>query len=144
MAQRTRRLSDVAAPARGPTVLVVDDDRDTREMYAEYLESRGFRVTAAADGEAAIAVARAARPDVIVMDLTMRHLDGWEATRHLKRSPWTAHIPIIACTGNVLGRFVERAMDAGCDAYVVKPCLPEELEREIRRLLARSAHRAKA
>jgi CheY-like chemotaxis protein len=67
----------------------------------------------------------------------MPQLDGWEATRRLKRDPRTAHIPVLACTGHAFGAPVERAIEVGCDAYVVKPCLPEDLLQHIRRLLAR-------
>lgn len=142
---RTRPgASPASAPARRPTILIIDDDRDAREMYAQYLEYEGFRVVTTPDGETGITLARQGRPNLIVMDLTMRPLDGWEATRRLKRSPWTAHIPIIACTGNFLGTFVERAMDAGCDGYLVKPCLPEDLAREIRKMLERRLPRNEA
>lgn len=125
-------------------ILVIDDDGDTREMYAQYLEHDGFRALTAADGETGIALARRWRPAAIVMDLTMRPLDGWEATRRLKSGHWTAHIPVIACTGRFLGTHVQRAMEAGCDAYLVKPCLPEDLAREIRKVLAGPARQEQA
>lgn len=125
-------------------ILVIDDDRDTCEMYEQYLRYVGFRVITATDGETGITLARRHRPGAIVMDLTMRPMDGWEATRRLKSGHWTADIPVIACTGNFLGRYVERAMEVGCDAYVVKPCLPEDLAREIRKVLARPARQEQA
>jgi two-component system, cell cycle response regulator DivK len=127
-----------------PLILVIDDDRDTCEMYGQYLKFVGFRVVTATDGESGITLARTHRPAAIVMDLTMRPLDGWEATRRLKSGRSTAHIPVVACTGNFLGRHVERALEVGCDAYVVKPCLPEDLVREIRKVLARPARQAQA
>src|SRR5687767_6486396 len=112
--------------------LVVDDDRDTREMYGMYLTTRGFRVLMAANGMEAIEIAERELPAVIVMDLMMPRLNGWEATRRLKDNGRTRRIPIIACTGGGMGSFAERALDAGCDGYLPKPCLPEQLLAEIR------------
>jgi two-component system cell cycle response regulator DivK len=125
-------------------ILVIDDDRDTCEMYAQYCRHVGFRAITATDGDSGILMARRYRPVAIVMDLTMHPTDGWEATRRLKNGHWTTHIPIIACTGQFLGQYVERALEAGCDAYLVKPCLPEDLVREIRKVLARPARQAQA
>jgi two-component system cell cycle response regulator DivK len=116
----------------------VDDDRDQREMYSRYLTWRGFRVETAGDGLQALNLVRVSTPDAIVMDLALPHLDGWEASRRLKEDPLTRRIPILACTGHVLRASLERAMDAGCDAWVVKPCLPEDLLDEIRRMLSRA------
>lgn len=116
-------------------ILVVEDDRDLRELYATHFESEGFRVATAADGEQGLRRAYELLPSVIVMDLSLPRLDGWEATRRLKRDWRTARIPIIACTGQVLRGAVEEAIVAGCDAYVTKPCLPEHLLGEIKRFL---------
>src|SRR5881396_3124854 len=116
---RQRRMAQ-----RAPFVLFVDDNGDLRNLYATYFEAEGFRVDTAGDGVTGLAHARAALPDVIVADLSMPHLDGWEMTRRLKRDPLTAHIPVIACTGHAYGGAAERALDAGCDAYIVKPYLP--------------------
>jgi CheY-like chemotaxis protein len=120
-------------------VLIVEDHRDQREMYAMFFTAKGFRVITAADGPTALLAARTERPDVIVMDLSLPHMDGWEATRRLKRDPRTEHIPVVACTAHVLGRSCERAVDAGCNAYLTKPCLPVELFAEVQRVLARHA-----
>jgi two-component system cell cycle response regulator DivK len=119
-----------------PLALVVDDDVDTREMYGMYLRASGFRVLIATNGIEAIESAEREHPDVIVMDLMMPRLDGWEAIRRLKRDWRTRRIPIIACTGHVIGSSAERALDAGCDAYVTKPCSPPDLLAEIRRILS--------
>jgi len=83
--------------------LVVDDDLDTREMYGTYLKTSGLRVLLATNGIEAIEVSERERPDVIVMDLMMPHLDGWEASRRLKADGRTRRIPIIACTGVGIG-----------------------------------------
>jgi two-component system cell cycle response regulator DivK len=124
---------------RRPRVLLVDDFPDNREMYALYLEYAGFEVAEAATGYEALAQAFAQAPDLIVMDLSLPGLDGWEATRRLKRDPRTKQIPILALTGHALEGFSQGARDAGCDAFVTKPCLPEELAVEIRALLEATA-----
>ena len=118
-----------------PLVLLVDDDADSREMYGQYLRAHDFLTVMATNGREAMAQAELLPPHLVVMDLCMPHLDGWEATRCLKRNALTKHIPIIACTGHVLGSSAERALDAGCDGYVAKPCSPANLLVEIRRVL---------
>ena len=123
-------------------VLIADDDIASRELYALFLLSQGYRLQIAADGASAVARAIASGPDVIVMDLAMPHVDGWEATRQLKADPRTARIPIIACTAHSFGPAVERALIAGCDAYLVKPVLPNDLLRELRRVLANARARS--
>jgi CheY-like chemotaxis protein len=122
---------------RRSLVLLVEDHPDERQIYTRYLSSHGFRIETATDGERAVSMARELRPDLIVMDLSLPHVNGWEATRRLKRDTSTRHIPIIACTGHVLHGSVELALEAGCEAYVVKPCLPKDLLAEIRRVLSR-------
>ena len=117
-------------------VLLVDDYPDAREMYREYLTCSGFDVVEASNGVEAIQRAIDASPDIIVMDLSLPVMDGWEATRRLKADRRTAQIPVLALTGHVLPRStLGGAAQAGCDALVTKPCLPEDLETEIRRLL---------
>jgi two-component system, cell cycle response regulator DivK len=120
---------------RRPRILLVDDFPDNREMYALYLEYAGFEVAEAATGYEALAQAFAQVPDLIVMDLSLPGLDGWEATRRLKSDPRTSQIPVLALTGHALDGYSQGARDAGCDAFVIKPCLPEELAAEIRTLL---------
>jgi CheY-like chemotaxis protein len=118
-----------------PLVLVVDDFLDAREMYAEYFVFSGFRVAEAANGTEALAKAIELVPQVILMDLSMPGMDGWEATRRLKADSRTKDIPVIALTGHALTGFQESAKLAGCDAFVTKPCLPDTLVAEVRRLL---------
>ena len=118
-----------------PLVLVVDDFLDAREMYAEYFVFSGFRVVEATNGEEAIRKAIELTPQVILMDLSMPGMDGWEATRRLKADRRTRDIPVIALTGHALTGFSESAKLAGCDAFVTKPCLPDTLVEEVRRLL---------
>lgn len=116
-------------------VLLVDDFLDNREMYALYLRHAGFRVVEAATGHEALEQAFAQVPDVIVMDLSLPELDGWEATRRLKRDARTRHIPVLALTSHALEGFSEGAREAGCDGFVTKPCLPEQLVAEINALI---------
>jgi two-component system cell cycle response regulator DivK len=118
-----------------PLVLIVDDDADGREMYGQYLRAHDFQTVTATNGREAMDLAELLPPHLVVMDLWMPHLDGWEATRRMKRNARTRHIPIIVCTGHVLGSSAERALDAGCDGYVTKPCSPADLLAEIRRVL---------
>jgi two-component system, cell cycle response regulator DivK len=118
-----------------PLILVVDDYQDAREMYAEYLQYSGFRVAEAKNGNEAVTQARSLKPDLILMDLSLPGMDGWEATRVLKADEETRHIPIVALTGHALAGASEGARKAGCDSFVTKPCLPDDLVVEVRRML---------
>ena len=120
---------------RSALILVVDDYQDAREMYAEYLQYSGFRVAEARNGNEAVAQARSLKPDLILMDLSLPGMDGWEATRVLKADEETRHIPIVALTGHALAGASEGARKAGCDSFVTKPCLPDDLVVEVRRML---------
>lgn len=124
-----------------PLVLVVDDVAHGREIFAEYLEFRGFRVATAADGLEAMDKAFELLPDIILMDLSLPQLDGWEATRRLKADERTSSIPIIALTAHALAAAHDRAKEVGCDAVVTKPCIPKDLEAEVRRQLDARAGR---
>lgn len=125
-----------AGAENAPLVLVVEDYPDAREMYAEYLRFSGFRVAEARNGEEALEKSFTLLPDVVLMDLALPLMDGWEATRRLKSDDRTANIIVVALTGHALAGHAEGARRAGCDAFVTKPCLPDELVDEIRRLLA--------
>jgi CheY-like chemotaxis protein len=120
-------------------VLVVDDYADNREMYALYLRHMGYRVEEAEDGEEAMEKAFARVPDLIVMDLSLPSVDGWEATRRLKADPRTRRVPVIAVTGHAFEGQSKAAAKAGCDAFVTKPCEPKALEATIRRVLGEAA-----
>jgi CheY-like chemotaxis protein len=126
----------MAAAKQAPLVLVVDDFPDAQEMYSEFLTYSGFRVAAASNGYEALDQAFALLPDIILMDLSLPGMDGWEATRRLKKDKRTKHIPIVALTGHALAGFSDGAKRAGCDSFVTKPCLPDALVAEVRRLLA--------
>jgi CheY-like chemotaxis protein len=116
-------------------VLLVDDYSDAREMYTEYLEFMGYEVLQAQNGLEALERALDSSPDIILMDLSLPIMDGWEATRRLKADKRTRGIPVVALTGHALAGISEGAKEAGCDAFVTKPCLPEDLVKEIRRIL---------
>ena len=127
---------DLRRPTARPRVLVIDDAEDNRSIYAFFLEHEGFEVDVAADGEAGVAQAQRGEFDVIVMDLTMPKMDGWEATRRLKSDARTSAIPIIILTGYPSTAGEHEARAAGSDRYLTKPCLPETLAGEIRHVLA--------
>ncbi len=119
-------------------ILVVDDFQDNREMYAEYLVYSGFRVAEAANGLEALEKTLQLKPDLVLMDLSLPGIDGWEATRRLKSDARTQSIPVVALTGHALAGHSKVAANAGCDAFIAKPCLPEVLVRDIRQMLQRS------
>lgn len=129
------------APKKQPLVLLVDDNADARDMYAEYFEYCGTPIVLAKDGFEAVDRALAVRPDVILMDLALPGMDGWEATRRIKADARTAHIPVVALTGHALEGNSQSAADAGCDGFVTKPCLPEDLLAEVRRQLRLHRHK---
>jgi CheY-like chemotaxis protein len=110
-----------------PLVLVVDDFDDNRILYATTVAEAGYRVDQATNGAEAIEKIGATRPAVIIMDLSMPTLDGWEATRRLKSDPRTADIVIIALTGHTTNYGLQQAKTAGANAVLTKPCLPQDL-----------------
>jgi two-component system, cell cycle response regulator DivK len=126
-----------AKPGRPRKVLIVDDFEDNRAMYAEYLRYSGFEVIEASNGVEAIDRAREGSPDVVVMDLSLPVLDGWEATRRLKADARTRNIPVVALTGHALEGHSQGAREAGCDWFLAKPCLPETLLSTLNELLSR-------
>ena len=122
-----------------PLVLVVDDSPDARAVYSDYLEYAGFRVITAADGEQAITAANEEWPAVIVMDLAMPKVDGWEAIRRLRADPMTAEIPIVALSAYAFGDAQLRARDLGADLCLTKPCLPSQVALVCRAMMSNSA-----
>jgi CheY-like chemotaxis protein len=121
---------------RRPLVLIVEDEGDLRHLYAQQLILSGFDVLEAANGQDAIATVSSQSPDVVVMDLSLPIIDGWEATRRLKADDRTAHIPVVALTGHDGSGELQRATNAGCDWFVPKPCPPDALITEVSRVLA--------
>jgi CheY-like chemotaxis protein len=119
-----------------PLILVVEDQPELRRLYVEQLALSGFDVIEAGNGEDAIAHSSTRVPDVVLMDLSLPVLDGWEATRRIKADVRTAHIPIVALTAHDGAGELQRATRAGCDWFVPKPCPPDALITEVRRVLA--------
>jgi CheY-like chemotaxis protein len=133
------REEESAADQRArPLVLLVEDHLELRQLYAEQLVISGFDVIEAGNGADAIARTSADAPDVVLMDLSLPILDGWEATRRLKTDARTAHIPIVALTAHDGAGDLELATSAGCDWFVPKPCPPHALVAEVRRVLTKS------
>jgi two-component system cell cycle response regulator DivK len=104
-----------------PRILVVEDNEENRDALARRLERRGFEVLLAVDGKAGVAAAKAEKPDVVLMDMNMPELDGWEATRQIKADPDLAAVPVIALTAHAMSGDRERALEAGCADYHTKP-----------------------
>ena len=119
-----------------PLVLIVEDQADLRQLYVEHLSMSGFDVLQAGNGADAIQTTAARQPDVVLMDLSLPIVDGWEATRRLKADAQTGHIPIVALTAHDGAGELKRATDAGCDWFVPKPCPPDALITELRRVLS--------
>lgn len=125
-------------------LLIVDDNEDGREMYAEYLRFAGHTVMTAADGQAALAAARTFRPDVIVLDLSIPVVDGWQVAAALRGAKDTAGICIVAVTGHGEPQHVARASEAGCDHVLVKPVEPRALAECIDTMLSSRGERSSA
>jgi two-component system cell cycle response regulator DivK len=121
--------------ARTPLILVVDDFDDNRLLYVQTIAEAGYAVDEATNGEEALEKIGSKRPAVIIMDLSMPVLDGWEATRRIKADPRTADIVIIAVTGHATNYGLQQAREAGAEAVLTKPCLPEDLLRTISALV---------
>ena len=118
-----------------PLILLAEDFEDARELYRDYLEFSGFAVRTATNGREAIDQALALQPDIILMDASMPVLDGWQATRELKANPATKDIPILALTAHAFDDARKEAKAVGCDGFVTKPCLPDDLVTRVRRFL---------
>ena len=124
----------------GPSVLLVEDDRAGRQMYAGWLTQAGFRVEQAHNGLQALERALELVPDIVVTDLNIPGIDGFELTRRLKHDPRTSRVPVVAVTGYAaFAADPGRAQRAGCDVVLEKPCSPEELESTIRSFIAGTA-----
>jgi CheY-like chemotaxis protein len=128
----------------GPLVLIVDDVQDNRTIYVLFLKFSGYRIAEAENGAEALEKATTLLPDVIVMDLSLPVMDGWEATRRLKRDPRTKRIPVLVLTGHALPEHAQAAREAGCDLVITKPCLPDQLMDAIRRILDAPTARPKS
>jgi two-component system cell cycle response regulator DivK len=123
-------------------VLFAEDDTDTREMYELYFSGCGLIPELASDGPEAVAKALRIHPDVIVLDITLPYMDGFDVCRAIKRDPGTSAIPVIAATGYWRQDTAELARDAGFESFLLKPCAPSQLLEEIRRVAPTTARRS--
>jgi two-component system cell cycle response regulator DivK len=121
--------------AQKQRILLVEDNHDNRAIYRTILEHFGYDVIEAHDGEEGVDAARRQHPDVILMDISIPRLDGWEATRILKADPDTSAIPIVALTAHALATDQAKAKEVGCDGYLAKPVEPRRVVAEVERLL---------
>ena len=121
-----------ATPA---TILLVEDNLHNRRIFQGVLAHSGFQVVEAEDGGRALELARSAAPDLILMDLSIPVVDGWECTRRIKADPATRAIPIIALTAHAMRGDEDRARAAGCDGYMSKPISPKRVVEEVKRVL---------
>lgn len=120
-------------PGTNKTVLLVEDNEDNLVIYCTILRHAGYSVLEARDGQAGVDSARANQPAIILMDVSIPVIDGWEATRRLKADPATAGIPIIALTAHALATDQQKAVDAGCDGYIAKPAEPRVVLSEVQK-----------
>jgi len=102
-------------------ILLVEDNEMNRDMLTRRLERKGFEVVIAVDGQAGVDMATTANPDLVLMDLSLPVMDGWEAARHIKADPATQSIPVIALTAHAMAGDEQKALEAGCDDYDTKP-----------------------
>ena len=122
-----------------PRILLVEDNEMNRDMLSRRLERRGFEVVVAVDGRQGVDLARAHTPELILMDMSLPVVDGWEATRQIKADPATSAIPVIALTAHAMAGDRQRALDAGCDDYDTKPIEFPRLLQKMEALLGRGA-----
>ncbi|MCH7865079.1 MAG: response regulator [Proteobacteria bacterium] len=120
-------------------ILLVEDNEMNRDMLSRRLTRKGFDVIVAVDGMECLSLAASERPDLILMDMSLPGMDGWEATRRVKAAPETNHIPVIALTAHAMSSDREKALEAGCDDYDTKPVELERLLGKIERLLESNA-----
>jgi CheY-like chemotaxis protein len=120
-------------------ILLVEDNEMNRDMLSRRLARKGYEVSIAVDGRQGVEMAQSAAPDLILMDMSLPVLDGWEATRQLKNADATRHIPVIALTAHAMSGDRERALEAGCDDYDTKPIELARLLEKIETMLNRPA-----
>jgi two-component system cell cycle response regulator DivK len=120
-------------------ILIVEDNPLDADMLSRRLSRKGYEVIVAADGEAGIAMAHERKPDLVIMDMGLPVIDGWEATRRLKSSPITAAIPVVALTAHAMTEDRSRGLAAGCDGYETKPLEFDRLVSIIERLISKGA-----
>lgn len=125
-------------------ILLVEDNEMNRDMLSRRLRRRGYEVIIAVDGQQGVAMAQSSSPDIVLMDMSLPVMDGWQATRTLKASPDTKEIPVIALTAHAMSTDREKAMEAGCDDYDTKPIELTRLIAKMESLMARISKGAAA
>lgn len=120
-------------------ILLVEDNLRNQNMLSRRLEKRGYHIVIALDGESGLAMVASEKPDLILMDMSLPILDGWEATRRLKADPATKHIPVIALTAHAMSSDRDKALEAGCDEYDTKPIELQRLLGKMEALLGSAA-----
>jgi CheY-like chemotaxis protein len=120
-------------------ILLVEDNEMNRDMLSRRLEKKGYTVVMAFDGGAGLAMARSEAPDLILMDMSLPIMDGWTATREIKKNDGTRHIPVIALTAHAMASDRDKALEAGCDDYDTKPIELSRLLGKIEAMLGRQA-----
>jgi len=125
-----------------PMVMVVEDNEPSRDALCRRLARRGYRIVSCGDGQEAVALAHASLPDVILMDLGLPGIDGWEATRQLKSHATTRHIPIIVLSAHAMTNDRDLALEAGCDDFDTKPVRFEQLLGRVQGLLRQAENRS--
>lgn len=115
-------------------ILVVEDNEDNREIFVFRLQQLDFEVIVASNGKEALEIASRSKPDLIFMDLRMPVMDGWEATRALRQTEWGRDLPVIAVTAHAMKEEREKALNAGCDEFILKPVDYTIIQRTIQRL----------
>jgi two-component system, cell cycle response regulator DivK len=117
------------------TVLLVEDNEDNLAVYRTILDHVGYHVIEARDGQEGLARATEDKPDIVLMDISIPKIDGWEVTRRLKSDPETRDIPVVALTAHALDEDREKAFSVGCDGYLAKPVEPRKVVEEVRRFI---------
>jgi CheY-like chemotaxis protein len=127
-----------------PKILLVEDNEMNRDMLSRRLQRKGYLVVLAVDGQSGVEMAKTQAPDLVLMDMSLQVLDGWEATRRLKADAATKHIPIIALTAHAMSGDREKALEAGCDDYDTKPVELPRLLGKIEALLRKGGGKTAA
>src|ERR1700676_5087142 len=123
-----------------PKILIVADNEENRDSLSRRLQRRGYEIVTAADGKAGVAMAQTEKPDLVLMDMNMPELDGWEATRQIKAAAETCDVPVIALTAHAMSGDRERALGAGCADYHTKPVDFPKLLTQIEAILNNTIH----
>jgi CheY-like chemotaxis protein len=131
-------MGDVTPRGR---LLLIEDDEDNLSVYQTILEHVGFAVSIAHNAEDGIALARSVHPDLVLMDISLPRMDGWQATRLLKADPETSDIPIVALSAHALADDIARSREAGCESHLAKPVEPRRVVEEVERVLGNDRRR---